>query len=200
MAEPCVIKILGATATSFAAVDYNENKVAEGVAECVALRNFGPLEQYNFHAADTMKKYLQKIADRNDRVQHPQLHIMVSYPGIPSEEEKAILLQNFKDTLDRLGYKNQPQAIWAHNDTEHFHFHAATVRVDQKTGKWIDNSWEGVKARRILDQLRGIEHDKQLDKMLDYNDTGLRGFEKSRNYEALLYLQRQGYIILGGNS
>ena len=55
--KPCVIKILGATATSFAAVDYNENKVAEGVAECVALRNFGPLERYNFHAADTMKKY-----------------------------------------------------------------------------------------------------------------------------------------------
>ena len=177
MAEPCVIKILGATATSFAAVDYNENKVAEGVAECVALRNFGPLEQYNFHAADTMKKFLQKIADRNDRVQHPQLHIMVSYPGIPSEEEKAILLQNFKDTLDRLGYKDQPQAIWAHNDTDHFHFHAATVRVDQKTGKWIDNSWEGVKARRILDQLRGIEHDKQLDKMLDYNYTSLNQFQ-----------------------
>ena len=177
MAEPCVIKILGATATSFAAVDYNENKVSEGVAECVELRNFGPLEQYNFHAADTMKKYLQKIADRNDRVQHPQLHIMVSYPGIPSEEEKTILLQNFKDTLDRLGYKDQPQAIWAHNDTDHFHFHAATVRVDQKTGKWIDNSWEGVKARRILDQLRGIEHDKQMDKMLDYNYTSLNQFQ-----------------------
>ncbi|MBR1462035.1 MAG: relaxase/mobilization nuclease domain-containing protein [Prevotella sp.] len=177
MAVPCVIKILGATATSFAAVDYNENKVAEGVAECVAMRNFGPLEQYNFHAADTMKKYLQKIADRNDRVQHPQLHIMVSYPGIPSEEEKTILLQNFKDTLDRLGYKDQPQAIWAHNDTDHFHFHAATVRVDQKTGRWINNSWEGVKARRILDQLRGIEHDRQLDKMLDYNYTSLNQFQ-----------------------
>lgn len=177
MAVPCVIKILGATATSFAAVDYNENKVAEGVAECVALRNFGPLEQYNFHAADTMKKYLQKIADHNDRVQHPQLHIMVSYPGIPSEEEKTTLLQNFKDTLDRMGYEGQPQAIWAHNDTDHFHFHAATVRVDQKTGKWIDNSWEGVKARRILDQLRGVEHDKQMDKMLNYSYTSLNQFQ-----------------------
>ena len=177
MAVPCVIKILGATATSFAAVDYNENKVAEGVAECVALRNFGLLEQYNFHAADTMKKYLQKIADHNDRVQHPQLHIMVSYPGIPSEEEKTKLLQNFKDTLDRMGYKGQPQAIWAHNDTDHFHFHATTVRVDRNTGKWIDNSWEGVKARRILDQLRGIEHDKQMDKMLDYNYTSLNQFQ-----------------------
>ena len=30
------------------------------------------------------------------------------------------------------------------------------------------------------------------------NDTGLRGFEESRNYEALLYFQRQGYIIYSG--
>ena len=30
------------------------------------------------------------------------------------------------------------------------------------------------------------------------NDTGLRGFEESRNHEALLYFQRQGYIIYSG--
>ena len=29
----------------------------------------------------------------------------------------------------------------------------------------------------------------------NYNDTGLRGFEESRNYEALLYFQLQGYIV-----
>ena len=61
MAEPCVIKILGADATGFPGVDYNEKKVAEGVAELVKMKNFGPLEQYQFHASDTVKKYLQKI-------------------------------------------------------------------------------------------------------------------------------------------
>ena len=66
----------------------------------VRMKNFGPLEQYQFHASDTVKKYLQKIADRNDRVQHPQLHIMVSYPGEPTEEEKQRLLKDFEETLD----------------------------------------------------------------------------------------------------
>ena len=101
MGEPCVIKILGADATGFPGVDYNEKKVAEGVAELVKMKNLGPLEQYQFHAADTVKKYLQKIADRNDRVQHPQLHIMVSYPGEPTEEEKQRLLKNKGFTMQQ---------------------------------------------------------------------------------------------------
>lgn len=177
MAEPCVIKILGADATGFPGVDYNEKKVAEKVAELVKMKNFGPLEKYQFHAADTVKKYLQKIADRNDRVQHPQLHIMVSYPGEPTEEEKQRLLKDFEENLDRLGYKGQPILIYAHYDTDHWHLHAVSVRVQQNTGLWINNSFEGVKARQHLDDVRGVEHDKALDKMLNYNFTSKEQFQ-----------------------
>ena len=177
MGEPCVIKILGADATGFPGVDYNEKKVAEGVAELVKMKNLGPLEQYQFHAADTVKKYLQKIADRNDRVQHPQLHIMVSYPGEPTEEEKQKLQKDFEETLDKLGYKGQPVLIYAHNDTDHWHLHAVSSRVQQGTGRWINNSFEGVKARQHLDDIRGVEHDKALDKMLNYNFTSKEQFQ-----------------------
>ena len=51
MNEPCIIKELGTDATGFPGVDYNEKKVAEGVAELVKMKNFGPLEKYQFHAA-----------------------------------------------------------------------------------------------------------------------------------------------------
>lgn len=176
MAEPCVIKELGTDATGFPGVDYNEKKVAEGVAELVKMKNFGPLEHYQFHAPDTVKKYLQKIADKNDWVQHPQLHIMVSYPGEPREEEKQRLLKDFEETLDRLGYKGQPILIYAHYDTDHWHLHAVSVRVQQNTGLWINNSFEGVRARRHLDDIRGVEHDKALDKMLNYNFTSKEQF------------------------
>lgn len=176
MAEPCVIKILGADATGFPAVNYNENKVAEGMAKLVKMKNFGLLERYQFHAADTVKKFLQKIADRNDRVQHPQLHIMVSYPGIPTEEEKQKLLKDLEDTLDRLGYIGQPVLIYAHYDTDHWHLHAVSSRVQQGTGRWINNSFEGVRARQHLDEIRGVEHDKALDKMLNYNFTSKEQF------------------------
>lgn len=177
MNEPCIIKELGTDATGFPGVDYNEKKVAEGVAELVKMKNFGPLEQYQFHASDTAKKYLQKIADRNDRVQHPQLHMMVSYPGIPTKEEKQKLLKDFEATLDRLGYKGQPVLIYAHNDTDHWHLHAVSVRVQQNTGLWINNSFEGVRARQHLDDIRGVDHDKALDKMLNYNFTSKEQFQ-----------------------
>ena len=189
MAEPCIIKILGADATGFPAVTYNENKVAEGVAEMVKMKNFGLLEHYQFHAADTVKKYLQKIADRNDRVQHPQLHLMVSYPGIPTEEQRKELLKNLEDTLDKMGYKDQPVLIYAHNDTDNYHFHAVTSRVKVGTGKWINNSFEGAKARGYLDELRGIKHDKQLDKMLGYNYTTKEQFQhilRANGYHSLM--------------
>jgi hypothetical protein len=177
MNEPCVIKILGADAAGFPGVDYNEKKVAEGVAALLKMKNFGPLEHYQFHATDTVKKYLQKIADRNDRVQHPQLHIMVSYPGKPTEEEKQKLLKDFEECLDRLGYKGQPFLIYAHYDTGNWHLHAVSVRVQQGTGRWINNSFEGVKARQHLDDIRGVDHDKALDKMLNYNFTSKEQFQ-----------------------
>jgi len=187
--EPCVIKVLGADATGFAAVDYNEKKVAEGAAELVRMINFGLLEQYGFHAADTVKKFLQKIADKNDRVQHPQLHLMISYPGIPSQEQKEILLKNLEETLDSMGYKDQPVLIYAHHDTDHFHFHAVSSRVMVGTGEWINNSFEGVKARKILDDLRGIKHDKLLDGFLGYNYTSREQFQhilRANGYHSMM--------------
>ena len=112
----CVVKILGSSATSFAAVTYNENKVAEGVAKCVVMENFGSLQQYNFHAPETVTKFLQKIADKNDRVEHPQLHLVISYPGKATEDEKKELIQNARDLLKMMGYGNQPWLLWAHQD------------------------------------------------------------------------------------
>lgn len=169
--EPCIIKVLGADATGFAAVDYNERKIAEGDAKFLLMKNFGPLDEFQFHASDTLKKYLQKIADRNDKVQHPQLHIMVSYPGKnPTDAEKALLLQNLQDVLVKLGYENQPQIYYEHIDSNHWHVHCASIRVTPN-GQWINNSFEGVKARSILDQIRGVDHNKDVDKMLDYNYT-----------------------------
>lgn len=172
----CVVKILGSSATSFAAVTYNENKVAEGVAKCVVMENFGSLQQYNFHAPETVTKFLQKIADKNDRVEHPQLHLVISYPGKATEDEKKELIQNARDLLKMMGYGNQPWLLWAHQDTDNDHYHLVSVRVDAKTGAWINNQFEGVKARRYLDELRGIKHDNEIDKMVKYNYTSREQF------------------------
>ena len=58
--ERCVVKILGAKATNFAACFYNEKKVAEGTAECISMRNFGELGDYNLHSPVVLSRYFQK--------------------------------------------------------------------------------------------------------------------------------------------
>lgn len=183
--ERCVVKILGSSATSFAACFYNERKVAEGTAECVAMRNFGYLEEFFIHSPVVMSNYLQKIADHNSMVEHPQKHIVWSFPGKATPEEEKQLLEDAKTTLDRLGYEGQPQVFWVHNDTENTHIHAATVTVSVKNGQWIDNYYEGRRARHILDQLRGVDTKNDIDKFLDY---------KFENYNQFMnLLQESGY-------
>ena len=83
-----IIKILGKDATSFAACFYNEKKVAQGKAEQPVMINFGDLQKFNIHSPVVLSRYLQKIADQNPNVVHPQLHLMGTLPGNPSEEEK----------------------------------------------------------------------------------------------------------------
>ena len=183
--ERCVVKILGSSATSFAACFYNERKVAEGSAQCVAMRNFGYLEEFFIHSPVVMSNYLQKIADHNSMVEHPQKHVVWSYPGKATPEQTERLLEDAKKTLDRLGYEGQPQVFWVHNDTENTHIHAATVTVSVKNGQWIDNYYEGRRARHILDQLRGVDTKNDIDKFLDY---------KFENYNQFMnLLQESGY-------
>ena len=67
-AIPLVVVFKGGDATTFAAIDYNEKAVAERGAYRAALHNFGKIEQKDIHSARVMKRYLQKIADKNGGV------------------------------------------------------------------------------------------------------------------------------------
>ena len=180
MSERCVVKILGKTATSFAACHYNEKKVAEGTAKCISMRNCGDLGKYHIHAPVVLSNYLQKIADHNSRVSHKQKHMVFSYPGKPTEEEREQFVKDIKETLDRLGYKDQPQILWEHTDTDNYHVHVVSVTVSVKNGMWIDNYMEGRRARRILDQLRGHNYKSEIDKLFDYK------FESREQFKSLL--------------
>ncbi len=178
--ERCVVKILGAKATNFAACFYNEKKVAEGTAECISMRNFGELGDYKLHSPVVLSRYMQKIADHNKFVKHPQKHICWSFPGKANPEQLQQLLKDAQTTMDRLGYKDQPQVFWVHNDTANTHIHGASVTVSVKNGLWIDNWKEGRRARRIMDQLRGVSTMNAVDKLLEYK------FENREQFKSLL--------------
>lgn len=178
--ERGIVKILGNDATTFAACFYNEKKVTKGEARLVEMLNFGDLQRYGIHSPVVTSRYLRKIADQNTDVKHPQKHIMFSLPGTPTEEEKQQLINHAKQVLRQLGYANQPTLIYEHNDTGHWHLHCVTVTVSQSTGQWINNYKEGRRARRYLDELRGINTPNTLNSFLDYK------FETKEQFLSLL--------------
>lgn len=181
MAERGVVKVLGKGAVTFAAAYYNEMKVAQGTAKCILMKNFGDLEKYFIHSPVVIDRYLRKIADHNDRVKNVQKHMTFSYPGQPkTEEEKQQFIKDAIETMNRLGYKDQPLVIWEHTDTKNYHIHILSVRVDVNNGRCIDDYQEGRRARRILDQLRGYGHKNEIDKLMEYR------FETKEQFKSLL--------------
>ena len=180
-----IIKILGKDATSFAACFYNEKKVAQGKAEQPVMINLGDLQKYKIHSPVVLSRYLQKIADQNPNVVHPQLHLMGTLPGNPSENEKKQFINQLIKVLGKLGYGNQPILIYAHNDTKNWHVHLVSVRVDQQTGRWINDWQEGRRARHELDKLRGVTAKNEIEKFLDYK------FESKEQF--LNLLKENGY-------
>lgn len=180
-AIPLVVKIVGKSATTFAGVDYNEKKVAERHAFRAATYNCGKIGEKDIHSVRVINKYLQKIADKNDGVLKPQKHIIFSMPGKPTQAEIDEAVKQVHQTLDMLGYRGQPQLLYVHNDTGHVHIHAVTVTVNRETGQWISNAYEGVNAKKYIDELRGISHQSNLDKLTGYS------FESRQQFMNLLW-------------
>ena len=59
------------SSTTFHAVDYNERKVAEGVAELLEMKNFGFVGQIEPYTPDQLKQYLTLYTSRNERIKVP---------------------------------------------------------------------------------------------------------------------------------
>ena len=53
------------SSTTFHAVDYNERKVSEGVAELLEMKNFDFIGQLQSYTPDQLKQYLTDYSQRN---------------------------------------------------------------------------------------------------------------------------------------
>ena len=95
--ERCVVKILGAKATNFAACFYNEKKVAEGTAECISMRNFGELGDYNLLTIKRKSDYGLYLAD--DKGEEVLLPVRYVTDEMKTGEELKVFL--YLDSEDR---------------------------------------------------------------------------------------------------
>lgn len=111
------------SSNNFHAVEYNERKVAKGVAELIEVKNLGYLQDTSNLSAAAMRDYLIKYSAKNRRIDKTQMHVAFSCKG--NEYTPGQLLEIAHQWLDKMGYgqDGQPLLVYAHNDTANTHIH-----------------------------------------------------------------------------
>jgi len=155
------------------ALNYNEQKMKEGKAECVHAHNFlKEAEQLNFY--EKLKRFEGLIA-LNTRATTNTVHISLNF-GLNEKIEKEKLSEIASVYMEKIGFGQQPYLIYQHLDAGHPHIHIVTTNI-QKDGKRISlhnlGRNESTKARKeieiIYKLVRAENQKKQSDEIKPIN-------------------------------
>lgn len=138
-------------------LNYNENKVQQGVAECIGAGNY-PVDIEKMIFTMKLNRFL-KQADLNENVKRNSVHISLNF----DVTEKGILkekLMEIADTyMDKIGFKEQPYLVYQHHDAGHPHIHIISLKV-RDDGSRIDMQNIGrnqsEKARKEIETTYGL--------------------------------------------
>ena len=195
------------SSTTFHAVDYNERKVSEGVAELLEMENFGFIGRVDSYTPEQLKQYLTKYTYRhNQRIQSPQFHLAISCRGDEYTYEQ--LLDIAHQYLKEMGYgeDGQPILIYAHHDTDNHHIHIVTSRV-APDGHKIDHNQERIRSQEVINRIMGENQEQRasdtVKKALEYRFSTVNQFKailESSGYECYtkdddLCIKRDGHVI-----
>lgn len=105
---------------------YNENKIAQGDAQCILAGNY-PKDLADLNQMHRLNMLL-KTAALNENVKRNSVHISLNFD--PSEKlSKDQLGQIAAVYMDKIGFKDQPFLVYEHYDAGHAHIHIVSVKV-----------------------------------------------------------------------
>ena len=137
-------------------LNYNENKVEIGKAECISAVNY-PLELEKLSFTSKLNRFL-KLAELNTNTKRNTVHISLNFD--PSENHSKEKLAEIADTyMEKLGFGRQPYLVYQHYDAGHPHCHIVTNNI-QRDGKRIDLHLLGIRksepARKEIEEMFGL--------------------------------------------
>lgn len=190
----------------FNAVNYNENKVQNGDAYLIEMKNIHGLAALPGYKPEDLRNFFVEYSARNTNIKDAQFHVAFSVKG---DEMSAKEITAFAHTwLTKMGYETegQPMVIYAHTDTGNTHIHVITSRIDPQ-GKKIDHNNERKRGRRVLEKMMGenvkVKLTTDVESVLNqYNYSSIsqcRAIFESSGYEAYeendsLVLKRNGEV------
>lgn len=114
-------------------LNYNENKVSEGLASLVMASRFATdLDKLDFRAK--LNRF-ENLTETNSRVKTNAMHLMLNF----DREDKvglATMQQIASAYMEKIGFGDQPYLVYLHKDVSHPHLHIVTTNM-QSNGKRI---------------------------------------------------------------
>lgn len=170
-------------------LNYNENKVEIGKAECISAMNY-PLKLEKLSFTSKLNRFL-KLAELNTNAKRNTVHISLNFD--PSENHSKEKLAEIADTyMEKLGFGRQPYLVYQHYDAGHPHCHIVTNNI-QRDGKRIDLHLLGIRksepARKEIEEMFGLvkaEGRKQKEQFsLNPIDVGRVQYGKAESKKAI---------------
>jgi len=149
-------------------VNYNENKVKEGVAECISAANY-PKDADTLSFKNKLNRLLNQAA-LNTNVSRNSVHVSLNFD--PSENYSKEKLEAIANTyMERIGFGNQPYLVYQHHDAGHPHIHIVSIKV-REDGSRIDTQNIGrnqsEKARKEIEIEFGLVKAEDSKRLKEY--------------------------------
>lgn len=148
--------------------NYNENKVKEGIAECIGEGNY-PLEAAKLTSAMKLNRLL-KQNELNENVKRNSVHISLNFDPSESALSNEKMLEIAEQYMQKIGFGSQPYLVYRHHDAGHPHLHLVSIKV-REDGSRIDmqnigrNQSEA--ARREIEKTFGLVQAQLKKKSID---------------------------------
>ena len=115
------------------ALNYNEQKMQKGQAECIYAHNFlKEADKLNFYEK---LHHFEQLISLNKRASTNTLHVSLNFD--PSEKfDKEKLSEIATVYMQKIGFGEQPFLVYHHHDAGHPHIHIVSTNI-QKDGKRI---------------------------------------------------------------
>jgi hypothetical protein len=114
--------------------NYNENKVKQGIAECIGEGNY-PIDVDKMDGTMKLNRFLKQL-ELNDNVKRNSVHISLNFD--PSENHPKEKLMDIANTyMEKIGFGEQPYLVYQHHDSGHPHIHLVSIKV-RADGSRID--------------------------------------------------------------
>lgn len=118
-----------------AILNYNEDKVSMGAAQCIGEGNY-PMDVQNMNSSFKLNMLLKQL-ELNENVTRNSVHISLNFDPSEKELSKEKLMEIAGTYMDKIGFGDQPYLVYQHYDAGHPHIHIVSIKV-KADGRRID--------------------------------------------------------------